>query len=107
MAYDSLYVIPYSLLPDTLYHFRVRAICENDTSFWTDYISAYNINFGEYCIPFYDLCGPNTLCTYGGYSSPYSNKKTLDYRQKDWKKSGFSLSILGKNQYNSELHGVA
>lgn len=87
MANDSMYVIPYGLLTDTLYHFRVRAICETDTSFWTDYISAYNINFGEYCIPFYDLCGPNTLCTYGSYSNPYSNKKTLDYRQKDWTKS--------------------
>lgn len=95
MAYDSLYVIPYNLLPDTLYHFRVRAICENDTSFWTDYISAYNINFGEYCIPFYDLCGPNTLCTYGGYSSPYSNKKTLDYRQKDWDQSYYRWSDYG------------
>lgn len=110
MAYDSLYVIPYNLLPDTLYHFRVRAICENDTSFWTDYISAYNINFGEYCIPFYDLCGPNTLCTYGGYSSPYSNKKTLDYRQKDWdesyytysnKKDGYRYGIDGKTDYRS------
>ena len=90
MAYDSLYVIPYNLLPDTLYHFRVRAICENDTSFWTDYISAYNINFGEYCIPFYDLCGPNTLCTYGSYNYPYSNKKTLDYRQKDWDESYYN-----------------
>lgn len=87
MANDSMYVIPYGVLSDTLYHIRVRAICGNDTSIWTDYISAYNINFGEYCIPFYDLCGPNTLCTYGGYSYPYSNKKTLDYRQKDWNKS--------------------
>ena len=92
IANDSRYTIPYNTLTDTLYHFRVRAICENDTSFWTDYISAYNINFGEYCIPFYDLCGPNTLCTYGGYSYPYSNKKTLDYRQKDWKKSYYKGS---------------
>ena len=69
MANDSMFVIPYGVLSDTLYHFRVRAICDNDTSIWTDYISAYNINFGEYCIPFYDLCGPNTLCTYGSYSS--------------------------------------
>lgn len=87
MANDSMYVIPYGVLSDTLYHIRVRAICGNDTSIWTDYISAYNINFGEYCIPFYDLCGPNTLCTYGSYSYPYSNKKTLDYRQKDWNES--------------------
>ena len=87
IANDSIYTIPYDVLSDTLYHFRVRAICENDTSFWTDYISAYNINFGEYCIPFYDLCGPNTLCTFGGYYDPYSNKKTLDYRQKDWDES--------------------
>jgi hypothetical protein len=61
MANDSIHTIPYNTLSDTLYHFRVRAICGQDTSFWTDYISAYNINFGEYCIPFYDLCGPNTL----------------------------------------------
>ena len=87
MANADTYTIPYTILSDTLYHFRLRAICENDTSFWTDYISAYNINFGEYCIPFYDLCGPNTECTYGSYSNPYSNKKTLDYRQKDWDKS--------------------
>lgn len=85
MSNEDVYTIPYNTLSDTLYHFRVRAICENDTSFWTDYISAYNINFGEYRIPFYDLCGPNTLCTYGSYSSPYSYKKTLDFRQKDWK----------------------
>ena len=87
IANDSIYTIPYDVLSDTLYHFRVRAICGNDTSIWSDYISAYNINFGEYCIPFYDLCGPNTLCTYGSYSYPYSNKKTLDYRQKDWAES--------------------
>lgn len=90
IANDSRYTIPYNTLTDTLYHFRVRAICENDTSFWTDYISAYNINFGEYCIPFYDLCGPNTVCTYGSYNNPYSNKKTLDYRQKDWAKSYYT-----------------
>jgi hypothetical protein len=89
------YTIPYGTLTDTLYHFRVRAICENDTSFWTDYISAYNINFGEYCIPFYDLCGPNTLCTYGSYSYPYSNKKTLDYRQKAWDQSYYRWSDYG------------
>lgn len=87
MANDSMYVIHYGVLSDTLYHIRVRAICGNDTSIWTDYISAYNINFGEYCIPFYDLCGPNTLCTFGGYYDPYSNRKTLDYRQKDWDES--------------------
>ena len=92
IANDSTYTIPYDVLSDTLYHFRVRAICENDTSFWTDYISAYNINFGEYCIPFYDLCGPNTLCTFGGYYDPYSNKKTLDYRQKDWVASYYRSS---------------
>lgn len=87
VANGSSYTIPFDVLPDTLYHFRVRSICDNDTSYWTDYISAYNINFGEYCIPFYDLCGPNTVCTHGGYNSPYSNKQTLDFRQKDWDKS--------------------
>ena len=92
---ESKYVIPYNTLPDTLYHFRVRAICENDTSFWTDYISAYNINFGEYCIPFYDLCGPNTVCTYGSYYNPYENTKTLDYRQKDWDQSYYRWSDDG------------
>ena len=96
MANDSIYVIPYNTLSDTLYHFRVRTICGQDTSFWTDYISAYNINFGEYCIPFYDLCGPNTLCTYGSYSYPYSTKKTLDFRQKDWRESYY------KGRYNYE-----
>ena len=95
---DSRYTIPYNTLTDTLYHFRVRAICENDTSFWTEYISAYNINFGEYCIPFYDLCGPNTLCTYGSYSYPYNNKKTLDYRQKDWAKSYYKSSSYEKGR---------
>lgn len=92
IANDSIYTIPYGVLSDTLYHFRVRAICGSDTSIWSDYISAYNINFGEYCIPFYDLCGPNTLCTYGSYSNPYSNKKTLDYRQKDWRDSYYNGS---------------
>ena len=92
---DSRYTIPYNTLTDTLYHFRVRAICENDTSFWTDYISAYNINFGEYCIPFYDLCGPNTVCTYGSYYNPYENTKTLDYRQKDWDQSYYRWSDEG------------
>ena len=96
IANANTYTIPYNTLTDTLYHFRVRAICEQDTSFWTDYISAYNINFGDYCIPFYDLCGPNTLCTYGNYSNPYSNKKTLDYRQKDWKESYYT-------SYNYEM----
>lgn len=95
IANDSRYTIPYNTLTDTLYHFRVRTISENDTSFWTDYISAYNINFGEYCIPFYDLCGPNTVCTYGGYYDPYSNKKTLDYRQKDWDQSYYRWSDDG------------
>ena len=93
-----MYVIPYNVLSDTLYHFRVRAICENDTSYWSDYISAYNINFGEYCIPFYDLCGPNTECTYGSYSNPYSNKKTLDYRQKDWAKSYYTSYDAAKGR---------
>lgn len=95
IANDSRYTIPYNTLTDTLYHFRVRAICENDTSFWTDYISAYNINFGEYCIPFYDLCGPNTVCTYGSYYNPYENTKTLDYRQKDWDQSYYRWSDDG------------
>lgn len=102
MSNDSIYTIPYGVLSDTLYHFRVRAICANDTSIWGDYISAYNINFGEYCIPFYDLCGPNTLCTYGSYSNPYSNKKTLDYRQKDWDESySGSYYRQGVNGYTS------
>lgn len=102
MANDSMYVIPYGVLSDTLYYIRVRAICGNDTSIWTDYISAYNINFGEYCIPFYDLCGPNTLCTYGSYSNPYSNKKTLDYRQKDWDESYYK----GYNYEKGYRYGV-
>ena len=105
IANDSTYIIPYGTLSDTLYHFRVRAICGNDTSIWTDYISAYNINFGEYCIPFYDLCGPNTLCTYGSYSSPYSNKKTLDYRQKDWKESYYKGSYNYEKGYRYGLYG--
>ena len=104
IANDSMYVIPYGVLSDTLYHIRVRAICENDTSFWTDYISAYNINFGEYCIPFYDLCGPNTLCTYGSYTYPYSNKKTLDYRQKDWRESYYKWSTEG---YRYGIYGTS
>ena len=94
-ASESSYTIPYHILPDTLYHFRVRAVCEKDTSFWTDYISAYNVNFGDYVIPFYDLCGPNTECTYGSYYDPYSNKKTLDYRQKDWDQSYNSWNDYG------------
>lgn len=115
MANDSMYVIPYGVLSDTLYHIRVRAICGNDTSIWTDYISAYNINFGEYCIPFYDLCGPNTLCTYGSYTYPYSNKKTLDYRQKDWRESyytgsssnvarGYRYGVYGNSGYSSTYY---
>ena len=95
IANADAYTIPYGTLNDTLYHFRVRAICGNDTSFWTDYISAYNINFGDYCIPFYDLCGPNTECTYGNYNYPYDNKKTLDYRQKDWRDSYYKWSTEG------------
>lgn len=108
IATDSMYVIPFGVLPDTLYHFRVRAICENDTSFWSDgYKSAYNINFGEYCIPFYDLYSPNTLCTYGSYNNPYSYRGTLDYRQKDWDESyygsssGYRYGINGNTDYRS------
>ncbi len=108
IATDSMYVIPYGVLSDTLYHFRVRAICGNDTSFWSSgYKSAYNINFGEYCIPFYDLYSSNTLCTYGSYSNPYSNKGTLDYRQKDWDESyyrsssGYRYGINGYTDYRS------
>lgn len=106
IATDEIYTIPYNTLADTLYHFRVRAICEQDTSYWTEYISAYNINFGEYCIPFYDLCGPHTVCTYGGFHSPYNNKKTLDYRQKDWRDSynshdGYRYGINGSYTYRS------
>ena len=105
IANDSIYTISYGVLSDTLYHIRVRAICGNDTSIWSDYISAYNINFGEYCIPFYDLCGPNTLCTYGSYSNPYSNQKTLDYRQKDWDESYsgsyYRQGVNGHTSYRS------
>lgn len=108
IATDSMYVVPFGVLPDTLYHFKVRAICDKDTSLWSsEYKSAYNINFGEYCIPFYDLYGPNTLCTYGSYSNPYSNKKTLDYRQKDWDESyyrrsdGYRYGIDGYTYYRS------
>lgn len=107
IADDEVFTIPYGTLSDTLYHFRVRAICEKDTSYWTTYISAYNINFGDYCIPFYDLCGPNTLCTYGSYSSPYSTKKTMDFRQKDWAKSyykredGYRYGISKMDYYRS------
>ena len=36
IANDSIYTIPYGVLSDTLYHFRVRAICGSDTSIWSD-----------------------------------------------------------------------
>lgn len=79
------YTIPYGTLTDTLYHFHVRAICEQDTGFWSQYRSAYNINFGERCVPIFDLCGPNTKCTYGSYNYPYSNQATIDFGYKDWR----------------------
>ena len=107
IANGSELTIPYGTLTDTLYHFRVRALCENDTSQWTDHISAYNINFGDYCIPFFDLCGPNTVCTYGKYSNPYSNTRTFDFRQKDWAKSyyhskdGYRKGIYSYDYYRS------
>lgn len=79
------YTIPYGTLTDTLYHFRVRAICEQDTGYWSQYRSAYNIYFGERCVSIFDLCGPNTVCTYGSYSYPYSDKGTIDFGYKDWR----------------------
>jgi hypothetical protein len=107
MANGSQLVIPYGTLTDTLYHFSVRPLCEADTGQWSNHISAYNIKFGDYCIPFYDLCGPNTVCTYGSYSSPYSNKGALDYRQKNWSKSysqnssGIREGVDGYKNYRS------
>lgn len=80
IATDTSYIIPYDALPDTLYKFRVRAICDGDSGLFSDLTQAYNINFGDkYCIPFFDLFGRNTLCTYGSYDYPYSSTGVLDY----------------------------
>ncbi len=98
------YTIPYGTLTDTLYHIRVRAICEQDTGFWSQYRSAYNINFGETCVPIFDLCGPNTVCTRN-----YNYQETVDFGYKDWKERNShyddgrdDVGIYGWSSYRSQ-----
>lgn len=73
------YFIPYSLIPEGVYNFRLRALCSTDTSFWVEKSNYIVYDDTRHCLNYMDFSLPGTTCAYGSFANPSANVRVVDY----------------------------
>ncbi len=66
-------------MEEGMYDFRVRGICNGDTSAYAYAYLTYALFCPEkHCINYVDLHAPDVTCTYGDFNNPYEHVGVLD-----------------------------
>lgn len=73
------YSIPYAMIPEGVYNFRIRSLCDNDTSFWVEKSNYIVYNESNHCLNYMDFHAAGTTCTYGNFVDPTANARVIDY----------------------------
>ena len=73
------YLIPYTSIPEGVYNFRIRAVCDNDTSMWIDKSNYIVYDDSKHCLNYMDFKANGTVCEYGIFENPAQVNRTIDY----------------------------
>ena len=73
------YSIPYAVIPEGVYNFRIRSLCSNDTSFWVEKSNYIVYNDSKHCLNYMDFSANGTTCMYGDFADPASRARVVDY----------------------------
>ena len=73
------YFFSYADLEEGVYDFRIRARCENDSSFWAGKSNVIVYDDSKHCLNYMDFYAPGTSCYYGNFENPAAVKRVYDY----------------------------
>ncbi len=73
------YSIPYTLIPEGVYNFRIRALCETDTSMWIEKANYIVYDDAKHCLNYMDFNAAGTVCEYGNFANPAMTNRVVDY----------------------------
>lgn len=73
------YSIPYTLIPEGVYNFRIRAVCDNDTSMWIEKANYIVYDDSKHCLNYMDFSASGTVCEYGNFENPAQVNRIIDY----------------------------
>ena len=73
------YSIPYSIIPEGVYNFRIRALCPNDTSMWVEKANYIVYDDAKHCLNYLDFTNGATKCFFGTFESPKEQNRPIDY----------------------------
>ena len=73
------YSIPYSVIPEGVYNFRIRALCANDTSMWIEKANYIVYEDAKHCLNYMDFTNDATKCYFGVFDNPREQNRVIDY----------------------------
>ena len=73
------YSIPYAAIAEGVYNFRIRALCENDTSMWVEKANYIVYDDAKHCLNYMDFTNDATACFFGTFDSPKEQNRAIDY----------------------------
>lgn len=73
------YLFSYMMMQEGVYNFRVRALCENDTSLWVEKANYIFYDESKHCLNYMDFTTNGTMCYYGTFKNPAAIQKVYDY----------------------------
>lgn len=73
------YLLPYSVIPEGVYNFRIRAVCANDTSMWVEKANYIVYEDAKHCLNYMDFTNSATKCYFGTFESPKEQSRPIDY----------------------------
>ena len=73
------YSIPYASIPEGVYNFRIRALCDSDTSMWIEKANHIVYDESKHCLNYMDFYGSGTVCEYGNFANAAHVNRIIDY----------------------------
>ena len=73
------YTLSLNNTEEGVYNVRVRSICDEDTSIWSDLSNVIIYNAEDHCLNFIDIHAPGVEATYGDFANPYSHNGIVDH----------------------------
>ena len=73
------YSIPYTSIPEGMYNFRIRALCDNDTSMWVEKANYMVYDDAKHCLNYMDFANDATKCYFGTFKNPKELQRAIDY----------------------------
>lgn len=75
----NTYTKPLTLIADGCYNFRVRSVCDGDTSVWTQIGNCLVYDPADHCLDYLNFTAAGVKCTSGSFDDPYKTNGAVDH----------------------------